>query len=150
MSATTIHLPTTYAPAATVRTSVHTVSRRANVVLWIIQAALASFGPPLDNAATARWQFTDLVQRSDDTNWWRVPYEMAPMHGAYAIHELVPIGSGAGRVVTVNFRGLPNSARGADWRASFIVISDTGAQSAPTAPIPSRDLLGCNSAYGLE
>jgi hypothetical protein len=93
-----------------------------------IQAALASFGQPLDNAATARWQFTDLVQRSDDTNWWRVPFEMAPMQGAYAIHELVPIGSGASRVVTVNFRGLPNSARGADWRASFIVISDTGVE----------------------
>jgi hypothetical protein len=93
-----------------------------------IQAALASFGPPLDNAATARWQFTDLVQRSDDTNWWRVPYEMAPMQGAYAIHELVPFGSGAGRVVAVDFRGLPDNARGADWRASFIVISDSGAE----------------------
>lgn len=93
-----------------------------------IQAALATFGQPLDNAATARWQFTDLVQRSDDTNWWRVPFEMAPMQGAYAIHELVPIGSGAGRVVTVNFHGLPDSTRGADWRASFIVISDSGVE----------------------
>lgn len=93
-----------------------------------IQAALASFGTPLDNAATARWQFTDLVERSDDPTWWRVPYEMAPMQGAYAIHELVPNGSGDGRVVTVNFHGLPDSARGADWRASFIVISDTGAE----------------------
>ena len=91
-----------------------------------IQAALAKFGPPLDNAATARWQFTDLVQRPDDPNWWRVPFEMAPMQGAYAIHELVPSGTGAGRVVTVNFHGLPDSARGADWRASFIVISDAG------------------------
>lgn len=93
-----------------------------------IQAALASFGPPLDNTATARWQFTDLGRRPDDTNWWRVPFDMAPMQGAYAIHELVPIGTGAGRVVSVNFRGLPDSARGADWRASFIVISDTGAE----------------------
>ncbi len=93
-----------------------------------ILAALASFGAPLDNTATARWQFTDLVQRTDDTNWWRVPYEMAPMQGAYTIHELVPIGTGAGRVVSVNFRGLPDSTRGADWRASFIVISDSGAE----------------------
>ncbi len=93
-----------------------------------IQAALASFGTPLDNVATARWQFTDLVQRSDDAAWWRVPFEMAPMQGAYAIHELVPAGSGAGRVVSVNLRGLPDGARGADWRASFIVISDTGAE----------------------
>ena len=36
-------------------------------------------------------------------------------------------GSGAGRVVSVNFHGLPDSARGADWRASFVVVSDTGA-----------------------
>lgn len=93
-----------------------------------IQSALAAFGPPLDNAATARWQFTDLVQRNDDTNWWRVPFDMAPMQGAYAIHELVPTSSGADRVVTVNLHGLPDSARGADWRASFIVISDTGVE----------------------
>ena len=93
-----------------------------------IQAALAGFGRPLDNAATQRWQFTDLLQRPDDPSWWRVPYEMAPMQGAYTIHELVPAGSGAGRVVTVNFRGLPDSARGADWRASLIVIADDGAE----------------------
>jgi hypothetical protein len=94
-----------------------------------IQASLAKFGTPLDNAATARWQFTDLVQRSDDATWWRVPYEMAPMQGAYAIHELVVPNSGtSGRVVTVNLRGLPDAARGADWRASFVVISDSGAE----------------------
>ena len=93
-----------------------------------INASLASFGTPLDNAATARWQFTDLVQRADDPAWWRVPYEMAPMQGGYAIHELIPMGSGAGRVVTVNLRGLADGARGADWRASFIVISDTGTE----------------------
>ena len=93
-----------------------------------IQAALASSGAPLDNAATSRWQFTDLEQRADDPVWWQVPYEMAPMQGAYAIHELVPAGSGAGRVITVDFRGLPDSARGADWRASFIVIADDGSE----------------------
>lgn len=94
-----------------------------------IQAALASFGAPLDNAATQRWQFADLARRADDPNWWRVPYEMAPMQGAYALHELVPTTTGvAGRVVTVNFRGLPDAARGADWRASFIVISDSGTE----------------------
>ncbi len=93
-----------------------------------IQATLATFSKPLDNAATARWQFTDLVQRSDDPTWWRVPYEMAPMQGAYAIHELVPTGSGDGRVVTVNLHGLPDAARGADWRASFIVIANDGTE----------------------
>jgi hypothetical protein len=94
-----------------------------------IQASLAGFHEPLDNVATERWQFTDLVQRSDDPTWWRVPYEMAPMQGAYAIHELLVSGSGnAGRRVTVNFHGLPDSARGADWRASFIVIADDGSE----------------------
>src|SRR5207248_5063930 len=93
------------------------------------QAALANFGAPLDNTATARWQFTDLVQRSDDASWWCVPYEMAPMQGAYAIHELVVSGSGtSGRTVSVNLHGLPNSTRGADWRASFIVIADNGSE----------------------
>lgn len=94
-----------------------------------IQAALAGFGEPLDNAATVRWQFTDLVQRSDDSSWWRVPFDMAPAQGAYAIHVLVVSGSGtAGRTVTVNLHGLPDSARGADWRASFIVIADNGSE----------------------
>jgi hypothetical protein len=75
-----------------------------------------------------RFITTELVRRADDTNWWRVPMEMAPMQGAYTIHELVPDGAGAGRVVSVNLRGLPDAARGADWRASFIVISDTGVE----------------------
>lgn len=94
-----------------------------------INASLADFGPPLDNEATARWQLTDLVQRPDDPTWWRVPYEMAPQQGAYAIHELVVPGSGTnGRTVTVNLRGLADAARGADWRASFIVISNDGSE----------------------
>jgi hypothetical protein len=74
-----------------------------------------------------RFQLTELVRRADDTNWWRVPMEIAPMQGAYATHELIPQGTGAGRVVTVNFHGLPDSARGADWRASFIALNDAGA-----------------------
>ena len=91
----------------------------------IIQATLAKNGAPADNAATQRWQFTDLVQRSDDSTWWRVPFEMAPMQGGYAIHELVVSGSGTpGRVVTVNLHCLPNATRGADLRASFIVVTD--------------------------
>jgi hypothetical protein len=75
-----------------------------------------------------RFQLAELVRRSDQTNWWRVPMEMAPMQGAYATHELLPQGSGAGRVVTVNFRGLPDAARTADWRAAFIALSDTGVE----------------------
>ncbi|MES2924635.1 MAG: DUF6055 domain-containing protein [Verrucomicrobiota bacterium] len=93
-----------------------------------IKAVLVGFDPPLDNAATSRWQISELVQRPDDPSWWRVPFEMAPMQGGYAIHELVPGGSGAGRVVSVNLRGLPDAARGADWRASFIVVADNGTE----------------------
>jgi hypothetical protein len=66
--------------------------------------------------------------RPDAPDWWRVPPHKAPAQGAYAMHELIPAGSGAGRVVTVNLRGLADSARGADWRASFIAVSDTGVE----------------------
>jgi autotransporter-associated beta strand protein len=81
-----------------------------------------------DPTRNARHLFTDLIQRPDAPGWWRVPPNKAPAQGAYAMHELIPTGSGAGRVVTVNLQGLADSARGADWRASFIAISDTGVE----------------------
>jgi autotransporter-associated beta strand protein len=81
-----------------------------------------------DPTRNARHLFTDLLQRADDPTWWRVPLNKAPAQGAYAMHELIPAGSGAGRVVTVNLRGLADSARGADWRASLIAVSDTGVE----------------------
>lgn len=76
-----------------------------------------------------RFQFTDLVERPDDPSWWRVPYEMAPQQGGYTIHELVVPNPGTpGRTVTVNFHGLPDSGRGADWRAGFIVVADDNSE----------------------
>ncbi len=81
-----------------------------------------------DSTRNARHLFTDLVQRADAPGWWRVPPNKAPAQGAYAMHELIPTGTGAGRVVTVNLQGLADSARGADWRASFIAVSDTGVE----------------------
>lgn len=76
-----------------------------------------------------RYQITDLVRRSDDPSWWRVPFEMAPQQAAYTIHELaVPNPGTAGRVVTVDFHGLPNTARGADWRVAFVVVADDGSE----------------------
>ena len=81
-----------------------------------------------DPTRNARHLFTDLIERPDAPGWWRVPPEKAPAQGAYAMHELIPAGTGAGRVVTVNFQGLADSARGADWRASFIAVSDTGVE----------------------
>ena len=68
------------------------------------------------------------MQRADAPTWWRVPPNKAPAQGAYAMHELIPAGSGAGRVVTVNLQGLADAARGADWRASLIAVSDTGVE----------------------
>ena len=83
---------------------------------------------PQDPTRSARHLFTDLIQRPDAPTWWRVPPNKAPAQGAYAMHELIPAGSGAGRVVTVNLQGLADTARGADWRASLIAVSDTGVE----------------------
>jgi autotransporter-associated beta strand protein len=92
------------------------------------QAAMTAELNLQDPTRNARHLFTDLIQRPDAPGWWRVPPNKAPAQGAYAMHELVPTGSGAGRVVTVNLQGLADSARGADWRASFIAVSDTGVE----------------------
>jgi autotransporter-associated beta strand protein len=74
-------------------------------------------------------QLTEPVRRPDDPTWFQVPTERAPQQGAFTIHELTPAGSGAGRVVSVNFRGLGyGSGLGADWRASFIVIADDNSE----------------------
>lgn len=81
-----------------------------------------------DPTRNARHFFTDLIQRPDAPTWWRVPPNKAPAQGAYAMHELIPAGTGAGRVVTVNLQGLADSARGADWRASLVAVSDTGVE----------------------
>lgn len=92
------------------------------------QAAMTATLDNQDSTRNARHLFTDLMQRSDAPGWWRVPPNKAPAQGAYAMHELVPSGSGAGRVVTVNLQGLADSGRGADWRASLIAVSDTGVE----------------------
>ena len=92
------------------------------------QAAMTAELNAQDSTRNARHFFTDLIRRADDPTWWRVPPNKAPAQGAYAMHELIPSGSGAGRLVTVNLRGLADSARGADWRASLIAVSDTGVE----------------------
>lgn len=81
-----------------------------------------------DPTRNARHLFTDLQMRPDAPGWWRVPSHKAPAQGAYAMHELIPTGTGAGRVVSVNLQGLADSARGADWRASLIAVSDAGVE----------------------
>ncbi|TAE74977.1 MAG: hypothetical protein EAZ65_02680 [Verrucomicrobia bacterium] len=92
------------------------------------QAAMNAELNTQDPTRNARHLFTDLIERADAPGWWRVPPNKAPAQGAYAMHELIPTGSGAGRVVTVNLQGLADSARGADWRASFVAVSDTGVE----------------------
>lgn len=92
------------------------------------QAAMTAELNLQDPTRNSRHLFTDLIQRPDAPGWWRVPPNKAPAQGAYAMHELIPTGTGAGRVVTVNLQGLADSARGADWRASFVAVSDTGVE----------------------
>ncbi len=115
-------------PVTSLKDIVGYYARRGATLDFSHQAALAAALNSQDPARTARHQFTDLVQRPDAPGWWRVPLEKAPAQGAYAIHELVPAGSGAGRTVTVHLRGLADTARGADWRASFIAVNDAGAE----------------------
>jgi carbonic anhydrase/acetyltransferase-like protein (isoleucine patch superfamily) len=102
-------------------------ARRNAVWDYSHRAALQAAYNAGDQDLAQRWTYAELRQRPDDPTWWQVPPEMAPMQGAYKIHQLIPQGSGDGRVVTVNFHGLPLAARGADWRVGFVVVSDTGA-----------------------
>ena len=115
-------------PTTSLKDIVGYYARRGATFDYAQQATITSALNGQDATRNARHIFTELVRRVDDPTWWRVPMEKAPAQGAYAIHELVPAGSGAGRVVTVNLRGLADSARGADWRASFVAVSDTGAE----------------------
>ena len=88
-----------------------------------MQAAAASWNPDSKKLR----EYSALVRRADDPMWWQIPSEIAPQAFAYTIHDLVPTTlNTAGRVVSVNFRGLPNPARQADWRASLVVVDDSG------------------------
>ncbi len=73
-------------------------------------------------AAKETSERTELRRRPDMPDWWQVPSEMAPMQAGYNIVEIVP----DGKSVTVEFKGIANKARGADWRACLIAISETG------------------------
>ncbi|TAE77444.1 MAG: hypothetical protein EAZ65_07490 [Verrucomicrobia bacterium] len=99
------------------RQATHDYSNQADT-----KVALANRDPEL----TGRQQITDLFRRADDPGWWQ-PYPASlPMAFAFATHELVPAGSGAGRVVSVNLRGHVNPERQSDWRASLVVVNDSG------------------------
>ena len=114
------------APHNNIKNIVALYARRNVAWDYSHRAALTTMANRGDADFLSRWVVAELRQRPDDPTWWQVSPEMAPMQGAYKIHQLIPQGSGAGRVVTVNFHGLPIAARGADWRVSFVVVSDAG------------------------
>ena len=115
------------APSNSVQDIIGYMARRNVMWDYSLRAALTNAANAGDAELNQRWTFAELRQRPDDPTWWQTPIEFAPQQTGYKIHRLIPQGSGAGRVVSVNFHGLPDSMRGADWRASFIVVSNNGA-----------------------
>ena len=115
------------APEASVQDIIGYMARRDVVWDYSQRAALTNAANTGDVERNQRWTCAELRQRPDDPTWWQTPIEFAPQQTGYKIVRLVPQGSGAGRVVSVNFHGLPDSARGADWRVGFVVVSDSGA-----------------------
>ncbi len=89
-----------------------------------MQSHISSFW---DADTNTLYRYPALRQRPDDSTWWQIAPELAPQAFAHNIHDLKPNTEGTnGRVVSVNFQGLPNADRQADWRASFIVVNDSG------------------------
>ncbi len=115
------------APGTSVQDIVGYMARRNVMWDYSHRAALTNAYNLGDKDLALRWTYAELRQRPDDPTWWQTPIEFAPQQGGYKITRLVPQGSGAGRVVSVNFHGLADSTRGAGWRASLVVVADDGA-----------------------
>jgi carbonic anhydrase/acetyltransferase-like protein (isoleucine patch superfamily) len=115
------------APATSVQDIIGYTARRDVMWDYSRRAALTNAANAGDTELNQRWTYAELRQRPDDPTWWQTPIEFAPQQTGYKIIRLIPQGSGAGRVVSVNFHGLPDTARGAGWRASFVVVLDSGA-----------------------
>jgi len=74
-----------------------------------------------------RRAYTELVRRSADTAWFRVPFAHAPMQGGYNVVPIALEGKkGGGYTVAVNFKPLWDATRRSDWRATFVAVSDNG------------------------
>ena len=114
------------APATSVQDIIGYTARRDVMWDYSHRAALTNAANAGDTELNQRWAYAELRQRPDDPTWWQTPIEFAPQQTGYKIIRLVPQGSGDGRVVSINFHGLPDSARGAGWRVSFVVVSDSG------------------------
>ena len=115
------------APGNSVQDILGLMARRNVMWDYSHRAALTNAYNLGDMDLAKRWTYAELRQRPDDPTWWQTPIEFAPQQGGYKITRLVPQGSGAGRVVSVNFHGLADSSRGAGWRASLVVVADNGA-----------------------
>lgn len=76
----------------------------------------------LRDETVGRLVYPELIPRPDDPGWLRVPPEMAPQQGGYVVHRLAPTAT----AVRVDFRGLPDLKRGADWRVSLVVRNPDG------------------------
>ena len=116
------------APGNSVQDIIGYMARRNVMWDYSHRAAMTNAYNLGDMELAQRWTYAELRQRPDDPSWWQTPLEFAPQQTGYKIVRLIPQGSGAGRVVSVNFHGLPytNGVRHADWRASFVVVSDNG------------------------
>ena len=115
------------APGTTVQDLLGYMARRNAMWDYSHRTQLTNAANTGDAELNQRWTCAELRQRSDDPTWWQTPLEFAPQQTGYKLHRLLPLGAGAGRVVSVNFHGLPNAARGADWRACLVVVADSGA-----------------------
>ncbi len=114
------------APGTSVQDIIGLMARRNVMWDYSHRAALTNAYNLGDADLAKRWTYAELRQRVDDPTWWQTPIEFAPQQTGYKITRLVPQGSGAGRVVSVNFHGLADSNRGAGWRASLVVVADNG------------------------
>ncbi|MGD0090521.1 MAG: DUF6055 domain-containing protein [Planctomycetota bacterium] len=70
---------------------------------------------------------TELVRRSADTTWFRVPFAHAPMQCGYNIVPIALEGKAGGNYpVSVNFKPLWDATRRSDWRATLVAVNDNG------------------------
>ena len=116
------------APFAPIKDVIGNYARRNATWDYARQSEMKGSAATWDQEWISRYQFAPAVKRADDSAWWQVPSYFAPQAFAYTIHPLTPVGTGAGRVVSVNFRGINDPARQSDWRASLIVVNDSGVE----------------------
>lgn len=116
------------APSVSIKDVIGNYARRNATWDYARQSEMQGNAATWDQEWISRYQFAPAVKRVDDPTWWQVPPYFAPQAFAYTIHPLTPVGTGAGRVVSVDFRGTQDPTRQSDWRASLIVVNDSGVE----------------------